>query len=138
MTLSGRLYRNAVRFCLIPISATFLHYVLYLSLLYFYITSSYLCTQILRHHVVKQNLKQCPLHIFTMPNESKTSVKQNILRSFSFQELQVGTGMDQIRSAWKLLHIKIGLSPFLLMNLYLILHYNSCTLSFSKHSGRIE
>ena len=27
----------------------------------------------------------------------------------------------------KLLHIKVGLSPFFLMDLYLILHYNSCT-----------
>ena len=31
------------------------------------------------------------------------------------------------RSAWKLLHIKVGLSPFLLMDLYRFLHYYSCT-----------
>ena len=37
------------------------------------------------------------------------------------------TGMDKVRSAWRLLHIMVGLSPFLLMNLYLILHYYSCT-----------
>ena len=35
--------------------------------------------------------------------------------------------MDLPGSAWKLLHIKVGLSPFLLMDLYLILHYYSCT-----------
>ena len=35
--------------------------------------------------------------------------------------------MDKARSAWKLLHIKVGLSPFLLMDLYLILHFYSCT-----------
>ena len=28
--------------------------------------------------------------------------------------------MDKPRSAWKLLHIKVGISPFLLINLYLI------------------
>ena len=50
--------------------------------------------------------------------ESKTIVNE---------ELQDGTGMDKARSAWKLLHIKVGLSPFLLMGLHLILHYYSCT-----------
>ena len=35
--------------------------------------------------------------------------------------------MDQARSAWKLLHIKVGLSPFFLMDLYLILHYYNCS-----------
>ena len=35
--------------------------------------------------------------------------------------------MDKARSAWKLLHIKAGLSPFLLMYLYIILHYYSYT-----------
>ena len=51
-----------------------------------------------------------------------------MLQNLCFQELQDGTGMDKARSAWKLLHIKVGLSPFLLMDLYLILHlaYYSC------------
>ena len=54
-------------------------------------------------------------------------MKENILQTFCFHEVQDGTGMDRARSLWKLLHIKVGLSPFLLMNLYLILLYNSCT-----------
>ena len=52
-------------------------------------------------------------------------MKENMLQTFCFQELQAGTGMDQARSAWKLLHIKVGPFPFLLMNYYLILHYYS-------------
>ena len=54
-------------------------------------------------------------------------MKDYMLQNFCFQELQDDTGMDQARSAWKLLHIKVGLSPFLLMVLYLILHYYSFT-----------
>ena len=56
-------------------------------------------------------------------------MKENILQNFCFQELQDGTGMDYACSSWKLLSIKVGLSPFLLMDLYLILHYysNCCT-----------
>ena len=54
-------------------------------------------------------------------------MKENMLLNFCFQELQDGTGMDLARSAWTLLHIKVSLSPFLLMNLYLILHCYSCT-----------
>ena len=60
-------------------------------------------------------------------NESKTTVKENILQDFCFQELQDGTGIDYACSSWKLLPVKVGLSPFLLMDLYLILHYYSCT-----------
>ena len=50
--------------------------------------------------------------------------------------------MDKARSAWKLLHIKVGLSPFLLMDLYLIctttvVQQAPCTVT-SKHRGRIE
>ena len=55
--------------------------------------------------------------------ESKTIVKENMLQNVCFQELQDGTGMDKARSALKVLHIKVGLSPFfLLMALYPILH----------------
>ena len=43
------------------------------------------------------------------------------------KELQDGTGIDYAFSSWKLLPIKVGLSPFLFMDLYLILHYYSCT-----------
>ena len=53
------------------------------------------------------------------------SVKEN-MQAFCFHELQDGTGMDYASPAWKLLDIKAGRSPFLLMNLYLILHYYSC------------
>ena len=55
-------------------------------------------------------------------------MKEDMLHNFCFQELQDGTGTDWARSAWKLLHIKVDFSPFLLMDLYLILHYSySCT-----------
>ena len=54
-------------------------------------------------------------------------MKEYMLQNFCFQELQDGTGTDKARSAWKLLHIKVGLSPFLLVDLYLILPYYSCT-----------
>ena len=47
--------------------------------------------------------------------ESKTIAKEN---NFCSQELQNGTRTDWARSAWKLLHIKVDLSPFLLMDLY--------------------
>ena len=49
-------------------------------------------------------------------------MKENILQNFCFQELQDGTGIDYACSSWKLLTIKVGLSPFLLMDLYLILN----------------
>ena len=50
-------------------------------------------------------------------------MKENILQGFCFQELQDGTGIDYDCSSWNLLPVKVGLSPFLLMDLYLILHY---------------
>ena len=53
----------------------------------------------------------------------ETTVKENILQNFCFQELQDGSGIDYACSSWKLLPLKVGLSPFLLMDLYLILHY---------------
>ena len=53
-------------------------------------------------------------------------MKENILQDFCFQELQDGTGIDYDCSSWKLLPSKVGLSPFLLMDLYLILHYLYC------------
>ena len=46
-----------------------------------------------------------------------------MLQAFCFQELQDCTGINSACSAWKLLHIKGGLSPFLLMKLHFILHY---------------
>ena len=51
-------------------------------------------------------------------------MKENISHTFCFQDLQDGTGMDKSRSASD---IKVRLSPCLLMNLYLILHYYNCT-----------
>ena len=65
-------------------------------------------------------------------------MKENILQNFCFQELQDGTGIDYACSSWKLLPIKVGLSPFLLIDLYLILHSHHLVLSFSKYRGRIE
>ena len=61
-------------------------------------------------------------------------MKENILQHFCFQELQDGTGMDKGCSSWKLLPIKVGLSPFLLMDLYLILHFYSCTVILHYYS----
>ena len=40
-------------------------------------------------------------------------MKENILQDFCFQELQDGTGIDYDCSSWKLLPVKVGLSPFL-------------------------
>ena len=40
-------------------------------------------------------------------------MKENMLQSFCFQELQDDTGLDSARSAWKSLHIKVGLTPLL-------------------------
>ena len=40
-------------------------------------------------------------------------MKKNILQNFCFQELQDGTGVDYACSSWKLLPVKVGLSPFL-------------------------
>ena len=60
-------------------------------------------------------------------------MKENLLQTFCLQELQDGTGIDQFRSAWLLLHIKVELSPFL--------HYYSCTettLSCNCRSIEVE
>ena len=76
-------------------------------------------------------------------------MKDNKLQNFCFKELQDGTGIDYACSSWKLLPIKVGLSPFLLMDLYLILHYYSCTATTmychfrnieveSKHGSHFE
>ena len=47
--------------------------------------------------------------------------------------------MDYAPPAWKLLDIKVGRSPFLLMNLYFILHYYRCTATtLSCHFRNIE
>ena len=45
-------------------------------------------------------------------------MKEKILQDFCFQELQDGTGIDYACSSWKILPVKVGLSPFLLMDLY--------------------
>ena len=65
---------------------------------------------------------QCYFHNLRCQTESKISSKENMHQVFCHQELQNGTGKDKAFSAWKLLYIKVGLSPFLLMNFYLILH----------------
>ena len=57
-------------------------------------------------------------------------MKESMLQTFCFQELQAGTGMHKARSALKLLHIKVGPFPFLLMNIYLILHYSAMWLIY--------
>ena len=87
----------------------------------------------LRHHIciyviVSSNrIENNAVYIFLRcQTESKTIVKESILQNFCSQELQDGTGMDYACSSWKLLHIRVG-CPFLLMDLYLILHYYSCT-----------
>ena len=46
-------------------------------------------------------------------------MKENMLHSFCSQEMKDGTGTVWACLAWKLLHIKVDLSPFLLMNLYI-------------------
>ena len=67
-------------------------------------------------------------------------MKENILQNFCFQELQDGTGIDYACSSWKLLPIKVVcLSPFLLMDLWLILHYYSCkATTLYSHFRNIE
>ena len=60
--------------------------------------------------------------------ESKTILKENMLQISASKNCRMA--QEWIRLvAWKLLHIdlKVGLSPFLLMDLYLILRYYSCT-----------
>ena len=58
-------------------------------------------------------------------------MKENMLHNFCSQELQDGTGTDWARSAWKLLHIKVDLSPFLLMDLYTttVVQQQPCTVN---------
>ena len=47
--------------------------------------------------------------------------------------------MDYARSTWILLHIKVGLSPILLMTLYLTLNYYKCIVTtLSCHFPNIE
>ena len=53
ITLESRLYCNAVRLHLIPITTTLL-------------SINYVINLCIRHRVVKQNWKQCCLHTFTM------------------------------------------------------------------------
>ena len=71
----------------------------------------------------------CYFYILLCQTESKISSKENMQQVFchqepslNHQEVQNGTGKDKACSAWKLLHIKVCISPFLLMNFDLILH----------------
>ena len=112
--------------------------ILYLSLRRFYRLS----IDKLRHHIFVYTSSCRERELKTMLSsyfESRTIVKEIKLQNFCFQELQDDTGMDSARSSWKLLPIIVGLSPFLLMNLYLILHYYSCTATiFYCHFRNIE
>ena len=70
-------------------------------------------------------------------------MKDNILQNFCFKELQDGTGIDYACSSWKLLPIKVGLSPFFVDGFVshfalLQLYSHHHVLSFSKYRGRIE
>ena len=133
ITLESRLYCNAVQLHLIPIS-TILLAINYVIILCIYVIMSW--------NRIENNAVFIFLRRQTESRSKTIAKKKNMLHNFCFQELQDGTGMDKARSAWKLFHIKVGLSLFLWMDLFLILHYYSCTattlLSFSKHRGRIE
>ena len=83
---------------------------------------NYVINLCIRHRVVNRIENNAVFIFLRCQNESKTTVKENILQNFCFQELQDGTGIDYACSSWKLLPIKVGLFPFLLMDLYLILH----------------
>ena len=63
-------------------------------------------------------------------NEIKTTVKENILQNFCFQELQAGTEIDHACSSWKLLPFSVffGGSHFALLQFYshtLYCHYRN-------------
>ena len=67
-------------------------------------------------------------------------MKENMLHNFCSQELQDGTGTDWARSARKLLHIKVDLSPFLLKDLYTttVVQQSPCTVIFeTSRSNRM-
>ena len=66
-------------------------------------------------------------------------MKENMLHNFCSQELQDGTGTDWARPAWKLLHIKVDLSPFLLMDLSTtVVQQPPCTVIFeTSRSNRM-
>ena len=106
------MYCIAVRLHLIPITTTLL-------------SITYVIPSLCIYVIVSSNrIENNAVFIFLrFQTESKTIVKENILQNFCFQELQDGTGMDYACSSWKLLPVKVGLSPFLLMDLYLILHH---------------
>ena len=106
--------RGTTALHLIPITTTLL-------------SINYVINLCIRHCVAKRIENNAVFIFLRCQNESKTTVKENKLQSFCFKELQDGTGIDYACSSWKLLSIKVGLSPFLLMDLYLILHYYSCT-----------
>ena len=54
-----------------------------------HITSSYLCTLTLRHHIVKHISKQCCLHILSMSNESKIRVKETHSKLLTVKNFKV-------------------------------------------------
>ena len=77
---------------------------------------------------MKPNSKNAAFIFIRCQTENEISVKENLLQTFCFQELQDGKGMDYARSF-----------SVLLMNLYPILHYNNCTTTtLSCYSGNIE
>ena len=85
----GRLYCNAVRLHLIPITTTLLS-------INYVITSLYI-----RHSCRQTELKtMLSSYFLRCQNESKTTVKENIVHNFCFQELQDGTGLDYACSSW--------------------------------------
>ena len=67
-------------------------------------------------------------------------MKENMLHNFCSHELQDGTGTDWARSALKLLHIKVDLSPFFFMDLYTttVVQQPPCTVIFeTSRSNRM-
>ena len=71
------MYRNAVRLHLIPTAFLSINYIIIYTLSY-----------------RETELKTMLSSFFTNQTESKTIVKENMLQTFCFQELQAGTGMD--------------------------------------------
>ena len=67
-------------------------------------------------------------------------MKESMLQTVCFQELQDGTGMDKNRSSLEIIAYEgRPVLVFLLMNLYLILQYYSCTATtLSCHFRNIE
>ena len=78
--------------------------------------------------------------LFSYFYDAKLKVKQCERKHVANFLLSRTAGIRLVRH-WKLLHRKVGNSPFLLMNLYLILHYYSytaTTLSCHFHNIKVE